>query len=219
MNPSRVWSHLRAALVLFALVGSCVEGLPVPRTDASYMERAVGRRELTRWRGVLRGAGIDVSEEELRDRVLEVSEELGRVHARLRAPVAPFFELTRTLQRWSLFPIADPTAYWMHVEGRVDGEWALLYRPNDPAHRLLAERIEYRRVRAVWNPGSRGMRPDYPRFVDWVAREIFALRGDIDAVRVRHLRYQVSPPSEPPSSEQSWVFEEVRTRAEREAPR
>lgn len=216
MDRSRGWAHLRAALVLFVLVGSCVEGLPVPRASPAFLSRPIGRRELTRWSRILRTAGVELGEDELRARVLEVSAELTRLHDRLREPVRPWFELTHGTQRWSLFPVADPDPYWMHVEGRVAGEWTLLYRPNDPDHRLLAERVEYRRVRAVWNPGSTGARADYPRFVDWIAREIFALRPDVDAVRVRHLRYHVSVPGEPPRDETSWHFEEVR---ERERPR
>ena len=206
------WAHLRATLILFALVGSCVEGCPVPRVDSAQLARPVGRRELERWTRILRSAGIDTDEATLRTEVVELSSELTVMHDRARDPLRPWFELTHTTQRWSLFPIADPDPFWMHVEARTGGEWTLLYRPNDHDHAFLSSVLEYRRVRAVWNPGSSGTRADHPRFVDWIAREIFARREDVDAVRVRYLRYHVSVPGEPLDSETRWMFEEVRER-------
>lgn len=199
---------LRAAILLLALVANGVEGCPVPRVAPHQLERPLGQRELVRWASML---GTD--EGALRTKVLAASAEASAIHDVLRAPSAPFFAHAHTTQRWSLFPVADPDPWWMHVEGRVDGEWVLLYRPNDAEHALpdpLVELLEYRRVRAIWNPGTGGPRADYPRFVDWLAREIRARRDDVDAVRVRFLRYHVSLPGEPPSDVRTWHFEEVR---------
>ncbi|UJR83587.1 hypothetical protein [Sandaracinus amylolyticus] len=207
-----VRAHVRAVLILFVLVGSCIEGLPVPRVAPAHLSRPVGRRELERWTRILRGAGVDIDEPTLRRHVIDVSSELTVMHDRAREPLRRWFELTHTTQRWSLFPVADPDPYWMHVEARSGGEWTLLYRPNDPDHAFLSSTLEYRRVRAVWNPGSGGTRADHPRFVDWIAREIFARREDVDAVRVRYLRHHVSLPGEPRDPETHWMFEEVRER-------
>lgn len=205
-NPARDSS--RALLLLLALVVNAIEGCPVPRVGEHQLDRPIGRRELVRWSSIL-----DVPETELRAEVLGASAEASAIRDTLRAPSAWFFAHSHTTQQWSLFTIADPDPWWMHVEGRIDGAWVLLYRPNDPEHTFLAELLEYRRVRAIWNPGTDGPRADYPRFVDWIAREVRARRPEIDAVRVRYLRYHVSVPGEPTSDATeatSWHFDEVR---------
>jgi hypothetical protein len=201
------WPELRAGLLLFVLVASCAEGCPASSVTPRQLDRPIGQRELARWSRLL---GRDPRA--LRDDVLTVAGALSDAHAVVRAPFAPLFELTHSSQRWSLFPIADPDPVWMHVEGRVAGEWVLLYRPNDPQHALFADRLEQRRVRAVWNPGSDGLRGDQPRFVDWIAREIFAARPEVDAVRVRYQQLHLSLPHEAPRRETEWRWESVRAR-------
>ncbi|MCB9600630.1 MAG: hypothetical protein H6721_15365 [Sandaracinus sp.] len=195
----------RAALLLLVLVVNALEGCPVPRVSEARLTSPIGRRDLARWSRML-----GVPEDTLKREVLEGSAWAADLQDTLRAPAAPLFAHGHLLQRWSLFSVADPDPWWMHVEGHIDGEWVLLYRPNDPEHAYLEDLFEYRRVRAVWNPGTDGARADYPRFVDWIAREIRARRPDVDAVRVRQLRYHVHLPGEPPNPETSWHFEEVR---------
>lgn len=202
------WADLRAALLLFVVAVSAIQGCPVPRVQPHQLDRPIGQRELARWSRML-----GVPPDELREEVLGVSASASGVVDRIGAPFVPFFVLSHTTQRWSLFPIADPDPWWMHVEGRPrDGAWQLLYRPNDPQHPFLAEVLEYRRLRGAWNPGTSGPREPYPRFVDWVAQEIFARRADLHEVRVRVQRYHVHLPHEAPIEETSWHFEERRRR-------
>ncbi|HJK93961.1 MAG TPA: hypothetical protein RMH85_29780 [Polyangiaceae bacterium LLY-WYZ-15_(1-7)] len=210
------WPQIRAGLIVLAVAVSLFEGCPVPNVQRRHVERPVGQREVRRWVGVLGALGVETTPEELTEDAIAVSEAATRRHRALLAPFAPFFALTQTRQRWSLFPVADPEPWVMHLEGSRDGRaWELLYRPVDPEHVFLRERLEYRRVRAIWNPGTAGPRFDYPRFVDWVARESFAARPELEHVRVRFAKVRVSLPGEPPwEGEPSWHFEERRSRAE-----
>jgi hypothetical protein len=128
----------------------------------------------------------------------------------------PYWEATRTHQRWSLFTTASPDRWRMWIEGRPPGrrDWEILYRPHDPAHRLLAGPLEYRRIRGAWNPGTTGVRAPYPGFVRWVARRMFSLRPDLAEVRVRMQRLHFVRPGEPADTRPPWFEAERRVARE-----
>ena len=205
------WAHARAALIALAVLINFVQGCPVPNIQRRHIERPIGQREVVRWVGVLKSVGYETTPEELTEDALAWSAKAGEWHRAVMSPVWPWFHHTVTQQRWSLFPVADPEPWWMHVEGRTESGWELLYRPLDDEHDLLASTLEYRRVRAIWNPGTAGPRHDYPRFVDWVAKQMFAERPDLLEVRVRYQKYRVSLPDEEPTDAISWHFEERRS--------
>ena len=208
------WAHARAVLIVLAVGINLVQGCPVPNVQRRHIERPIGQREVLRWVGVLRSIGYETTPEALTEDALAWSERAGEWHRAVMTPVWPWFHHTATQQRWSLFPVADPEPWWMHVEGRPEGSdaWELLYRPLDDEHDLWASTLEYRRVRAIWNPGTAGPRHDYARFVDWVAARMFEARADLVEVRVRFQRYRVALPDEAASDEVSWHFEERRAR-------
>ena len=206
-----MWPHARAAAIAVAIFAAGVEGCPVRAVSTAELGRPINRREVERWAEML-----DTPPDALAAQVTGASETVAHTRDVLFAPFQPYFEATRTYQRWALFPIADPEPYRMHVEARRgDGQWELVYRPLDVDATTRASMFGYRRIRGVWNPGSRGTRPAYPAFVDFVAEEIFRSRADVDEVRVRHERFRITLPGapEPSLSERSWHFEERRSRA------
>ena len=211
MNP-----RMRGGLLLLFVLVNFAEGCPlVPNIQAHHLENPIGARELARWGTRLRAWGLDWSDEELATRTLAASESAGATHNTLIAPAVPYFRTLGIHQRWSLFPIADPDPWWMHIEGRRAGDWTLLYRPLDPLDRHdpaldhLISTLEYRRVRAHWNPGTSGPRADYGRFVDWASARICAA-SDLSEVRVRFLRSHVAEPGQSETAEPTWHFEERR---------
>ncbi len=166
---------------------------------------------------MLGAVGVEVSAGGLGEQAIGFSDAAQAFRSDLVGPLNPVFDAVGVHQRWSLFPIADPEPWWMHVEARREGApFELLYRPWDEAHDWELDRLEYRRVRGVWNPGSAGTRYDYPRFVDWVARRAFDYDETYVEVRVRMAQYYLPLPTEedPPERTLSWHFEEVRRRAE-----
>ncbi|MFT5353066.1 MAG: hypothetical protein ACI9KE_000263 [Polyangiales bacterium] len=212
MNP-----QLRGALLILFVLVNFAEGCPlVPNIRAHHLENPIGARELARWGTRLRGLGFELSDEELATRTLAASASASTAHAAMLEPVAPYFHALRIHQRWSLFPIADPDPWWMHIEGRRHNDWTLLYRPldplghHDPALDDLIDTLEYRRIRGHWNPGTSGPRADYTRFVDWASSRICAADEDFSEIRVRFLRSHISEPGEDVSVEQTWHFEERR---------
>jgi hypothetical protein len=157
--------HARAALITLAILVGLIDGCPIPRPKnvPESMQPAV--------------------------------KEWARKRRLVMTPFKPLGELLRLRQTWKLFPTAKREQHLMWVEGRKTGDptWELLYRPNDPDHDLFSDRIEYRRLRGAWNPGSRGTRTGYGPFVEWLASQVFALRPDLDRLRVRMEKIELDP--------------------------
>jgi hypothetical protein len=210
------WPRIRAALIaLFALV-RVVEGCPTPRTSPATLNSSVQKAELETWTGLLARVGIVTTPEQLAATLVATSDELNARKRALLAPFRPFFSTFEVSQRWSLFPVADTHPVWMHIEARCRGsaDFALAYRPNDPNADWQSSVLEYRRVRATWNPSVRGPRAAYPAFVDWVARRFFDDRPDCDAVRVGFLEMTLPAPGTSSTHHGDFVWVEQRTRAE-----
>jgi hypothetical protein len=197
------------------------EGAPArPGASAGALKparRQRGRlRELTRWTERLGRVGLRRSPDEIAAVAAAWTGRLDRARAQALAPFQPYFDITRTDQRWGLFLEAHAYRYRMHVESQdASGAWTLRYRPLDPAARELASQLEYRRMRAAWNPRSQGTREPYKPFVSWVAKTLFEREPGLRAVRVRMERFQIPRPGEAPDPETSWHFEEVRRRPRR----
>jgi len=158
MPPS--WPRVRAALIAVALVGAALDGLPIPAPErAAAFSPWVGR--VAAWAEAQRARAL-----------------------------APFSRLSGELvlvQRWVLFAGASRDRYRLEVAGREAGrsEFELLYRADDPKHRLLASTIEYRRVRGAFNPRTREPPQGYPAFASFVRERLFAQRPKLEEVRVR----------------------------------
>ena len=213
-RPTR-WSHVRAALLLSALLVGFFQGLPMPQIEAKHIDRPSGRQQLQRWAGRLTELGYPITPDELREKTLETVEEVNAVHAELLAPVMPVFHWTQIRERWSLFAGSDPTPWWIHVEARFHGEeeFRLLWRPMDPEAVVLQPLFEYRRLRGIWNPGGSELRGDHPRFLRFTFNTLFDRFPEIDEVRVRFKRFYVHVPGEPPNDHVEWRWESRDVRA------
>jgi hypothetical protein len=111
------------------------------------------------------------------------------------APFRPAGELLRLHQRWKLFPTAqrEQVRMWVETSTHESRAWQLVYRPQDDEHDLLADRIEYRRLRAAWNPGTRKTHTGYGPFAAWLAGELFARDPAIERVRVQMEAIELQP--------------------------
>ena len=161
----RRWPEVRAGLVTLAIAVGLADGCPLPTSG----DVAPSLREPLRVVKQVRHAAM--------------------------TPFRPLGELLRLRQRWKLFPSASRDQLRMWVEGHdpATDAWSILYRPHDDEHDLMADRVEYRRLRAAWNPGSRNTRWSYSPFVEWLAAEIFAADPSIDRVRVRMEMVELQP--------------------------
>lgn len=206
------WPAIRAGLIAIAIALSVADGVPIPRASADSMAQPANRRELERWSKILGAVGYEITPSALGERWIAFSASVASTHRTLMAPLAPFREATKTTQRWSLFPLADPAPYRMALDARCDGEWILLYRPHDAEHDFMAADLEYRRLRGVWNPGSHGPRGAFSRFFDWLGARVLSARPECDTVRVRYEQLSIALPGEEPEEMPRWHFQEVRSR-------
>lgn len=203
---------IRAVLIALAIVLSIIEGCPLPRAHPDVLAHPANQRELERWTKFLASVGYERTPAELGDEAFVVSDRLARVHRVVTAPVRPVFDLANLSQRWSLFPIADPAPYRMHVDADCGSGLEPLFVALDDEHAYDATVLEYRRVRGIWNPGTSGTRPGYETFVTWVSNRIFEERPECRTVRVRYEQFFLSVPGEPENPERTFAFEAVRTR-------
>lgn len=162
---TRTWPRVRAVLLALTISVALVDGCPIPT-----------ERVMQHLSPALRTASLRLYD----------------VQAVLLAPFGPIKRTFRLNQRWALFSYTGPLRNRMWIEARRHGEpWTLLYRPQDDAHRFLADTLEYRHVRNVWNPNRRGLKPSYPAFTLWIARRTFEQNPTFDEVRVKMERVTV----------------------------
>jgi hypothetical protein len=155
---SRVWANIRASLIALTIAVGIVDGAPIPTPRVM---------------------------QHLPPLLQTISLRLYDVQGFLLAPFRPIKETFGINQRWALFSSTGPLRHRMWVEARRNGEpWTLLFRALDDEHAFLAETLEYRRVRNLWNPNRRGPKPLYPSLASWMARRIFVERPDFDEARI-----------------------------------
>jgi hypothetical protein len=183
-----VWARLRAALITLAMAVGLVAGLPVP-----------GEKDLARLPGPLR----------------PLAAQFGPVQAFLMQPFRFIGDWLFIGQRWNLFAGAKTDRYWLLIEGQArDGKWLPLYRPHDPSHALFADELEYRRLRAAWNPRGSSATGGYDPFVTFIARRIFAAKPEISAVRVRLEAIRIRPRGDGFDASGEFSLERVRSRSD-----
>jgi len=174
-----------------------VEAVPVPSLKKHHLRRQVAGEEIARWTGILNGAGLDVTEDDVVAFVMSASKKAVRTRWRI---VRPFRRLERRLkmgQAWGLFSYTDNHPGRLIVEGSVDGSrWTVLY--PDPQHNdpRLAATLVHRRIRGIWDDAGDRPHPGglYRRWVDWLGRRVFAEYPELSQVRVHFEQLTVRPP-------------------------
>lgn len=216
----RVVPRARAFVIAIVLALHCVAGCPIEPVDRQLLSRPSNQRQLRALAGQATRLGLPRTTEEVEDLVLTASGGWRVFSDFVLTPVRPFHELTVTHQRWGLFTTAAPERYLMNIDvHRPHSPWAPAYRPQDPQATELADVLEYRRVRGVWNPGAHGIRAPYAGFVTFIARRLFRKHDDIDLVRVRMQKLTFLHPWEHESlGEPEFMNEEIRRRRDVEHP-
>ena len=110
------------------------------------------------------------------------------IQTRLVAPFAPIaYAFGIYTENWALFATTGGTRNRIHVEGRRRGssDFTLLYRVHDRDHRYLADVLEYRRVRNIWNPHRSGLSSGYEPFAHWLLQRTLRDHPEFDAARIR----------------------------------
>jgi hypothetical protein len=199
-------AQLRALAIALALLVQCTSATPDTPVTWEQLARPEGVRTLERLETLLAVLGPIPAREAIAAALIEWSERGVRVRAALLAPFLPLTRFANLDQRWTLFTGTVPETFRLHVDGRTrGGAFEPLYRAGPSANdanvdEALARRLQYRRVRGLYNPSvRRGARPEYPGFARWLSQVLFAQRPELETVRVRIERLRVGAPGTVPT--------------------
>lgn len=181
----RVLPHLRAVGVLVLVFTAIVGSVPMPGPSSKRMLTSkTAEEELNTWVGILSNVGIETDKDQLGDFVLEVGKWARGSKRNALYPFQPLIRLTQTQQGWGLFAYPDvrPEALVVTVRRGRTPRYDVLYDAQDPEKRWRASWLHFRRVRALYNPGTHPPRT-YSDVVDWLAERVW--EEDPEATQVK----------------------------------
>jgi hypothetical protein len=196
-------AQLRAAIIAYFVLFNALAALPtlgVP--SAERLQRPFERAELRRWGRMLAALGIELSEERLTQLYLSLARGAMDAHRLVLKPIAGFASLTQTAQGWRLFGTPDEYRSRLRISAfDAEGEH-VLYESLSPEHRWNAARLEYRRVRAAYNPSRAGPPATYEGLGQRLSEQVFAERPELSRVRIVLDRSRIPLPGEAPEPAQ-----------------
>jgi hypothetical protein len=196
-------AQLRAAIIAYFVFFNVLAALPtlgVP--SAERLERPFEQAELRRWRSMLAALGIELSEQRLTQLYLSLARGALDAHRLALEPIAGFVSLTQTAQGWRLFGTPDEDRSVLRISALAGEREEVLYESLSPEHRWNADRLEYRRVRAAYNPSRAGPPPTYEGLGLRLSEQVFAQRPEVSRVRIALERSRIPLPGEVPDPAQ-----------------
>ncbi len=194
---ANMWPRIRGVLITLVLFFATIEALPVPSLKRRHLKYAMAQEELQRWTGILDRFGVEVTDKELAEHVLTASKRSLGFRWKIIGPYRKLERKFKMGQAWGMFAFTDNRPGRLIVEVSSDGEhWVDVIRAPDSDGSRLASAVTNRRMRGVWDDAGDRPRPGgvYRRWVDWLARRLFAERPEVNHVRVRFEQISVWPP-------------------------
>jgi hypothetical protein len=176
---------LRAIILCVLIAFNVVGAYPTPgNVTEEKLREGTAKSEVARWVKRLQAFGVDTDAEEVGRFYAGFAQGLNRVRDVLMSPVTPFMDLTGTQQGWRLFSLPNERPHVLRVVGERKGKRRVLYETWSDSKTLLAETLEFRRVRALYNPSSQGPPNTYDAFARRLSERVFELRPELDSVTV-----------------------------------
>jgi hypothetical protein len=195
MGSSPRWAKLRAAVISYFVAFNVLAALPTLGTaSAERLERPFEREELARWTRLFRTVGVEMDPERLSGIYLALASAVTESRAVVLWPIDWWFALTQTAQSWRLFNTPDQAASALSVSAFAPGYEDVLYESGDPARSWNSGLLEYRRIRAAYNPTRSGPPPTYPGLCRLISEQVFASMPEVERVRVALLRVRILVP-------------------------
>ena len=193
----RAW--LRAAVITFFVFFNVLAALPTLGTpSAERLTRPFEQAELRRWAGLFAWFGVELAPAQLARVYLTVVSSLARAREVALAPIAGWMSLTQTTQGWRLFGSPDEFPSVLRISAHSPSGDELLYQSGDPERRWNAAVLEYRRIRAAYNPARSGPPHTYAGLGQRLSEQIFASFPEVDGVRIALVRSRSVLPGESP---------------------
>lgn len=195
----RWWPHLRAAFVLFHVLGVFL--LSIPATGAmrnrSAWRQPHARRELQVWGERAHALGFDVTQAEFEQWLWEVAGDYLRVRGRGVAPFDTYARYTGALQGWPMFSTPQSEPAWLTIEvGDGAGEFTTVYRERSAEHEWMRRQLDHNRVRKLEGRLGRGRYGGaYVGLVDWLARRAAVDFPEASVLRAHIERRRTPDPS------------------------
>lgn len=194
-RASKRWATARALLIAYFIVFSVIAALPTPG-NASHerLARPFEREELRRWAELFGSAGISVTPEELGRAYIAFSKAYYRARELVLSPIQGWMSLTRTDQSWRLFGTPDEDAYALTITAHSAAGDELLYESGNPERSWNAALLEYRRIRADYNPTRSAAPRELGGLARYLAERIFESRPDAERVTVALVKRRIPLP-------------------------
>lgn len=197
---SRRRAQLRALVIAYFVFFNVLAALPSAGTPTpERLARPFERAELRRWAGLFETLGIHVEPDELARSYMAFAGTLGRARAVALAPIEWWMSLFQVGQSWRLFAMADDAANALRITAHSRAGEQVLYESGHPARRWSAALLEYRRIRAAYNPSRSGPPYTYPGLARRLGERVFETLPDVERVTVSLVPSQVAVPGEAPA--------------------
>ncbi len=170
--PWPMTAHLRGLLVALHVLAVTLAALPSPEggmNRGAWTDPTV-QAEFAAWRGRLAALGIELSAEELEDRLWTLAQGWMAARKASLAPFAPYYRHMGTAQPWRMFVAPHTHPSRLHIELLEGEEWRTLYIARDPRHRWKAELLDHDRMRsALFRYAWPGYRRSWEELGRWLA--------------------------------------------------
>jgi hypothetical protein len=196
------WPKIRAAIIAYVILFNVIAAIPSPGTiNEETLARPTNQAELHRWVALFSAIGIETTPESLGEWYVGFAGDLTRAHRIAITPIEPWLAFTQTWQGWRLFGMPDERPYALELSVERDGKPEVIYLSGDSERTAYASLLEYRRVRAMYNPGHRGPPVTYRGFGKRLSERIFDDMPDVDRVTLTLIQSHTTLPGEPPDPE------------------
>lgn len=190
-------------LIAFAVIGA----YPTPGDiTEEKLREGVAKTELARWVKRVRSLGFDTDADRLGRVYVAFATAVNRGRDLILSPITPLLELTGTHQGWRLFAMPNERPHVLRVYGERKGKRRLLYETWSSERDFLKATIEFRRVRALYNPTSQGTPNTYEGFARRLSERVFEQKPELEAVTILLERRHTTLPGVPPDPKREERF-------------
>ena len=197
------WPHVRAALVLFHVVGVMLMALPTP---SGYMNPALWTdpnltSQFDTWAALLTRVGIEMTSEEVKQHSRRTGMAIQTTRQLVLTPFEPYLTAVGARQSWRLFaaPGRVPARLRVDISNEMTGEdsWQQLYLTGDIPYAWRPELFTHHRFRKLMTRTTRrGDEPRFERLARWFALQTAKDFPNAKRVRFTLTRNRIPPPDQ-----------------------
>ena len=199
-EPTRTgWRQLRAVLIALHVLAITLQALPAPgsRMSRSTWADPTVQGEFEAWTGRLNGLGVEITQEELEDRLWVFATGFMELREQVLAPFLPYYRYAGTSQSWRMFVAPHRYPALMYIELDHGSGYEPIYITRSEQYTWRRHQFDHDRMRAlVFRLSWPNYKNTYRRVVEWIARESAQDFPEARSVRVRFFKYKTRTPQQ-----------------------